>query len=45
MDLRIGVLQHSVLQHTYLEHRARHENDNLEGNHMLLDENDDLSDG
>lgn len=43
MDLRIGVLSHTVLSHTYQEHKQKHERDNY-NNDMVLDENDELSD-
>lgn len=44
MDLRVGVLSHTVLSHTFLEKKWHHERDN-QHQEGIIDENDELSDG
>lgn len=44
MDLRIGVLSHTVLSHTFLEKKWNQEKEHINNNGMIYEENDDLSD-
>jgi estrogen-related receptor beta like 1 len=44
MDLRIGVLSHTVLQQTFMEKKWTHEKENYNQNGLIFEENDELSD-